>query len=203
MTSHAWCHYMQATPEIKAALCFENSKVRKRFLKQTMALKALLDGHGCECVFLGASKDVSSWQPIILSIKKNEHECWVFLREGEKEYTERDMIFLMCSLTTKHDYTPAANQIAGMIRTLIRWSVLKKDEISDEELSAAQTKGSIVCELCCETQQFLDRFKQCFLCKRHDDELVFPAYRGFYCCKACQVHDWKRHSTSVHKIFKK
>jgi len=169
---------------------FETSKVKKRFLTQMAGLKHFLEGHGFDCQF-----------PIntFLVIKKDGQQVSVGILNRERRHTDDEMIFRVV-LKGYDESHVAANQIRGVIRTLIRWGLMS--QITDEEMEDAVSHAAIRCAYCAVQQRCFGagyaRFKQCRKCHEKDRGVDFPAYQGFYCCKECQVKDWKTHKSVCH-----
>ncbi len=174
---------------IELAKCFSNSKVRKRFLKQMLPLRDLLEEYGLESRIVDKTK---------LYIKGNGKNVIVAHEEGERCYGEMDQIFCVCKLDTLMGYHVRANQSSGVIRTLVRWGVLDEDEIPDDRIQETNDQGSICCENCSNPQMFCQRFKQCRLCHDMDRNEGEPGFNGFYCGKQCQIAHWSEHKRMFH-----
>ena len=172
---------------LELAKCFSNSKVRKRFLKQMLPLRDLLEECGLESRIVDKAK---------LYIKGNGKNVVVALEEGERRYGEMDQIFCICELDNSIDYHVRANQSSGVIRTLVRWGVLDEDEISDCKIEETTERGVVSCDNCGCPQRYSQRLKQCKLCHDNDKREDEPGFFGFYCCKKCQIAQW-----SVHKVM--
>lgn len=177
---------MSDEPFIPFAKRFENSRVRKRFLSQMIPMCKLLIRYGMEVRFAET----------LISIEKQDLQFFVFLEEGERRYSELDMIFLVSDARRKGSV--AANQMRGILRTLVRWGALTKDEIPSEEIDKAVDEARIKCAGCCRAQMFGERFKQCRTCRDNDMAARLPEFKGFYCCMDCQRRDWTRHKVEDH-----
>ena len=134
----------------------------------------------------------------IVCICRGEMRAFVVLREGEARFGALDMIFLVsgCGQT----YSVAANQMSGVIRTLVRWGMLSDGEIADEAICETSNSARIRCAGCGEPQNELsgERFRQCRVCKERDGAVELPDFKGFYCGGECQRKDWARHKVQDH-----
>ena len=168
---------------------FENSRVRKRFLSQMIPMCGLLRRHGVQADVIDT----------LVRIRRDERLVFVFLRDGEKRFSDLDMIFLVGDCN--RSYSVAANQMCGVLRTLVRWGVLAHGEISEKEIYDTVDSACIRCAGCGELQKDLlgTRFKQCKVCRDRDDAMALPEFKGFYCCSDCQRSDWARHKAEDHK----
>jgi len=171
--------------KIQPATHFENSKVRKRFLSQMIPLCSLLNRHGI----------VAELKKTNVLVEKDGRKVYVVLEKGETRYSETDLIFKVAC--EELNYLVEANQMRGVIRTLVRWGVLSQEDISEEEIEETSEQCRISCANC-GMAQCMNRFMQCKVCNERDKCSDFPCFRGFYCCKACQVEDWKRHKAEDH-----
>lgn len=176
--------------EFQLAEQFPNSRTRKRFLSQILPLQKLLRMYG-----LGAKIVNKTW----FCIQKQELNVIVGLELGDRRFHDDDNIFVVC-LIRGIDYHVKANQLKGVIRTLVRWGLLGVDEIPEEMIEKTVEEGRIRCDSCEKPQLciFSERFKQCKLCNTRERVEDEPGFNGFYCCKQCQVADWSKHRKLFH-----
>ena len=169
---------------------FETSRVKKRFLTQMAGLKQYLEGHGFECQFIINT---------LLVIRKDGQQVAVGILTEERRHTDGEMIFRVM-LEGNDESHFAVNQIRGVIRTLIRWGLMS--QITEEEMEDVVSHAAIRCAYCTGQQRCYGvgdaRFKQCRTCHEKDRGVDFPSYQGFYCCKECQVKDWRTHKSMCH-----
>ena len=182
---------MSGKHSIELAKEFPNTRTRKRFLSQILPLQKLLRMYG-----LNAQIVNRTW----FYIKKQELNVVVGLKMGDCRFQNDDDIFCICLLERNVDYHVNANQLKGVIRTLVRWGLLRMNEIPEEMIEQTVEEGFIRCDSCDRAQlcRFSHRFKQCKLCndrERVEDE---PGFNGFYCCKECQVANWSEHKRLFH-----
>jgi hypothetical protein len=176
----------------KIAEHFPNSKIRKRFFQQTVPLRDLLSEYGFVTGFPA---------PTCLILKRGDHEFGVVLKE---EGVERiDQVLTVCKINDESlDYHVVANQLSGVIRTLVRWGGLGAGEIPEHKIGEALTRANIQCDNCgrrqpCAVLTPESKFKQCRLCK---ENTTVPdcAVSGFYCSKECQRVHWAVHREQMH-----
>jgi len=172
---------------IPVAKRFESSRVRKRFLSQIIPMTRLLSRYGFEITMTET----------LVSLKKSGLEFYVFVREGEQRYSRNDMIFLICD-KRESQYHVAANQMSGILRTLVRWGALAQDEIPPHEIEETLDAARIQCAGCGDTEPMNQRFMQCKVCHERDRMHTLPEFKGFYCCVECQRRDWTRHKAEDH-----
>jgi hypothetical protein len=175
---------------------FPNSKIRKRFLQHTIPLRDLLSEYGFVAGFRG---------PTLLHLKRGNQEFAVVIKEGVEKTDTMGMIFTVCKINDESiNYHVVANQLSGVIRTMVRWGGLGADEIPEHMIDEALNRAHIQCDNCGQMQLCAGitpdyKFKQCQLCK---ENTTVPdcAVSGFYCSKECQREHWPVHKGLMHTV---
>ncbi len=185
---------------VDLAKTFECSKVKKRFLKQAVALKRVLEAHG-----FNASFPPCFSAPTVLGISRGEHFVAFGTLTGERRFQEAAPILYTCNISGWETFPGtrcvASDQNRGALEGLIGWGMLREDEITQEELEGMFDDCLIRCSRCQARQPYAEgapRFKQCSLCHREDKTKWIPDYHGFYCGGACQAEDWAEHKKKYH-----
>ena len=175
---------------------FPNSKIRKRFFQHMIPLRDLLIEYGFHSGFPS---------PTWLYLKRGDHEFAVVIKEGVESLAYMGMLFTVCKIKDESiDYYVVANQLSGVIRTLVRWGGLGADEIPEHKIDEALDRAHIQCDNCGQMQLCAGitpdyKFKQCQLCKENTS-VPDCAVSGFYCSKECQRAHWPVHKGLMHTV---